>query len=77
MAININKDTIEVVMKKSTGDLRRAEPYVGEDGIYMPIHDYIYDGGPAEYKMIITKELFQEAFKEYIIKEGLNVQGKE
>lgn len=58
-------------------DIRRAEPYVAEDGIYMPVHEYFYEGVPAEYKLILTKELFQEAFKEYIIKEGLNVQSKE
>ena len=59
-------------------DLRRAEPYVDDDGIYMPVHEYVYEGVSTEYKMIMSKELFQEAFKEYILKEGLlNVQGKE
>ena len=58
-------------------DARRAEPYVAEDGIYMPVHEYFYEGVPAEYRLILTKEIFQEAFKEYIVKEGLNVQGKE
>lgn len=59
-------------------DLRRAEPYVDDDGIYMPVHEYFYEGVSTEYKMIMSKELFQEAFKEYILKEGLlNVQGKE
>ena len=57
-------------------ELRRAEPYVGEDGIYMPVHDYVYEGTLTEYKLILTKELFQEAFKEYIVKEGLNVQSE-
>ena len=57
-------------------ELRRAEPYVGEDGIYMPVHDYVYDGVATEYRLVLTKELFQEAFYEYIVKEGLNVQGK-
>ena len=59
-------------------ELRRAEPYVAEDGIYMPLHDYVYEGVVTEYRLILTKELFQEAFKEYIVKEGLlNVQSKE
>lgn len=60
------------------GEWRRAEPYVDDDGIYMPVHDYVYDGVATEYKLILTKEMFQEAFKEYILKEGLlNVQSKE
>jgi len=59
-------------------DLRCAEPYVDDDGIYMPVHEYVYEGVPTEYKMLMPKELFQEAFKEYVLKEGLlNVQGKE
>ena len=58
-------------------ELRRAEPYVAEDGIYMPLHDYIYEGVATEYQLVLTKEIFQEAFKEYIVKEGLNVQSKE
>lgn len=59
-------------------ELRRAEPYVAEDGIYMPLHDYVYEGVVTEYRLVLTKELFQEAFKEYIVKEGLlNVQSKE
>ena len=58
-------------------DMRRAEPYVAEDGIYMPLHDYVYEGVVTEYRLVLTKELFQEAFKEYIVKEGLNVQSKE
>lgn len=57
-------------------ELRRAEPYVAEDGIYMPLHEYIYDGVATEYRLVLTKEIFQEAFKEYIVKEGLNVQSK-
>lgn len=59
-------------------DIRRAEPYVDDDGIYMPVHEYVYEGMQTEYKLVLTKELFQEAFKEYILKEGLlNVQSKE
>jgi len=55
---------------------RRAEPFVAEDGIYVPKHEWIYDG-VEEYNLFMTKEIFQEAFKEYILKEGLlNVQSK-
>lgn len=62
----------------SSWEARKAEPYVGEDGIYMPIHEYIYEGTATEYEMVISKELFQKAFKEYIKKEGLlDVQSKE
>ena len=60
------------------GEWRKAEPYVAEDAIYVPIHEYVYEGTATEYQQFMTKELFQEAFKEYIVKEGLlNVQSKE
>ena len=60
------------------GEWRRTEPYVGEDAIYIPCNEYVYEGTETMYQQLITKELFQEAFKEYIVKEGLlNVQSKE
>ena len=72
-----NNDLTSILFGNLTKDLRRAEPYVAEDGIYMPVHEYFYEGVPAEYRLVLTKEMFQEAFKEYIVKEGLNVQSKE
>lgn len=58
-------------------DFRLAEPYVGEDAIYIPKHRYIYEGTTTEYEIFMKKEIFQEAFKEYILKEGLlDVQSK-
>lgn len=59
------------------GEWRKTEPYVGEDAIYVPIHEYMYEGTATEYRLFMTKEIFQEAFKEYIVKEGLlDVQDK-
>ena len=72
-----DNDLTAILFGNLTKDLRRAEPYVAEDGIYMPVHEYFYEGVPAEYRLVLTKEMFQEAFKEYIVKEGLNVQSKE
>lgn len=53
------------------GEWRKTEPYVAEDGIYVPLHEYVYEDTMAVYELFMTKEIFQEAFKEYIIKEGL------
>ena len=65
-------------MAGNFGEWRETEPYVGEDGIYVPEHEFEYEGIPTTYTMFMSKELFQEAFKEYIVKEGLlNVQSKE
>ena len=48
-----------------------TKPYICEDGIYFPVYKYIYEDKPAIYELSMPKEIFQEAFKEYIIKEGL------
>ena len=53
------------------GEWRKTEPYIGEDGIYVPKHEYTYEGAAVEYRLFMTKEIFQEAYKEYIKKEGL------
>ena len=57
--------------KENSGEWRKTEPYIGEDGIYVPRHEYVYEGTETEYELFMTKEIFQEAFKEYIVKEGL------
>ena len=36
----------------------KQDPYVGEDGIYVPIEDYVREGTTSLYRNIITKELF-------------------
>lgn len=53
------------------GEWRKTEPYIGEDGIYVPKREYTYEGAAVEYRLFMTKEIFQEAYKEYIKKEGL------
>lgn len=58
-------------LNKTFGEWRKAEPYIGEDGIYVPVHEYVYEGAATEYQLLMTKEMFQEAFKEYIVKEGM------
>lgn len=60
-----------LVKINKNAEMHRAEPYVGEDGIYMPVHEYIYEDSIADYKLFMTREIFQEAFKEYIQKEHL------
>ena len=44
----------------------KQEPYVGDDGIYIPCNDYVQEGFGSAYKMLISKELFVEAYNEWI-----------
>lgn len=48
----------------------KQEPFVGEDGIYIPVVQYAKEGCGV-YNQVISKELFVEAYNKWI-KEASN-----
>jgi len=42
------------------------EPYVDDVGIYAPVNEYTIKGYPATYKLVMTKDMFVEAYDKYI-----------
>jgi hypothetical protein len=44
----------------------RKYPYVGEDGIYKPCQEYVPEDCDVAYQMIISKEMFVEAYNKWI-----------
>ena len=44
----------------------KQEPYVGEEGIYVPVEEYVREGTMSKYRMVIPKELFIEAYEKWI-----------
>ncbi len=44
----------------------KQEPYVNENGIYMPTEEYVPEGCASFYKQLISKELFVEAYNKWI-----------
>lgn len=42
------------------------EPYVNDSGIWVPLNPYVEEGNVSTYKMIISKELFIEAYNKWI-----------
>lgn len=44
----------------------KQDPYVNNDGIYIPCEEYVPDGCASAYRCVITKEMFVEAHKKYI-----------
>lgn len=44
----------------------KQEPYVGEDGIYVPVNAYVPEGRASIYTMLMSKEMFIEAYNKYI-----------
>lgn len=53
-------------MRKSNQLYIKQEPYVGEDGIYIPLEPYAPEGLASVYKCLITKEMFIEAYNKWI-----------
>lgn len=44
----------------------KQEPYVGDDGIYVPVNSYVPAGCTGIYQLIMTKEMFIEAYNKWI-----------
>ena len=49
-----------------SGYYTKINPYVDDDGIYVPVKEYIPKGTPELYNCIITKEMFIEAYNKWI-----------
>lgn len=41
-------------------------PYVGDTGIYIPCEEYVQEGFESNYKLLISKEMFVEAYNKWI-----------
>ena len=46
---------------------RLAKAEVREDGIYIPTQEYTYEGVETKFQCLLTREIFQEAYKKYIL----------
>lgn len=44
----------------------KQEPYIDNEGIWIPVQEYIPEGYASTYRCLITKELFVEAFNKWI-----------
>ena len=47
----------------------KQNPYVGDDGIYVPIEEQVRIGMTSAYRNLIPKEVFVEAYNKYIKKD--------
>ena len=55
-------------------DYIKQEPFVGDDGIYIPVTEYVIKGSSCVYRRIITKELFVEAYNKWIKESNIECQ---
>ena len=44
----------------------KQHPYVDDNGIYVPIHEYCTESFASVYRCIMTKEMFVEAYNKWI-----------
>ena len=44
----------------------KQEPRVTDDGIYMPYQEYVPEGCASNYRLVMTKEMFVEAYNKWI-----------
>lgn len=61
---DFNADINTVFIKNPT--YIKQEPYVGDDGIYIPCQEYVKEGCSSVYRCIMTKKLFVEAYNKWI-----------
>lgn len=44
----------------------KQHPYVSDTGIYIPCEEYVQEGFESNYKLLISKEMFVEAYNKWI-----------
>ena len=44
----------------------KQEPRVDDDGIWMPYKEYVLEGCASNYRLVMTKEMFVEAYNKWI-----------
>ena len=59
---------ITVDLSKPTKNTKYIQqlPYVGDDGIYVPLEAYVSEGCECSYECVMTKEIFVEAYNKWI-----------
>lgn len=54
------------VIKLSEPVYVKQEPYVDDQGIWMPLELYVPEGCTSNYQLAISKEIFIEAYNKWI-----------
>ena len=44
----------------------KQNPYVDDNGIWMPYQEYVPEGCASAYKLVMSKEMFVEAYNKWI-----------
>lgn len=44
----------------------KQEPYINDEGIWIPTEEYVLEGYSSTYRCLIKKDLFVEAYEKWI-----------
>lgn len=69
MAVKIDLDSNSVygqLAKLKPKTYVKQEPYINNEGIWIPVHEYVEEGLESVYRCVMTKEMFVEAHNKYI-----------
>lgn len=55
-----------------SGRYIRQEPYVGDNGIYVPVNEYVPEGTESMYKCVMTRKMFVEAYEKWIKNDSIS-----
>lgn len=55
--IKLNKENVRYI---------KQSPYIDDQGIWMPINEYVPEGCASCYQLVISKEMFVEAYSKWI-----------
>ena len=44
----------------------KQEPRIDDKGIWMPVHEYVPENMVSAYRLVISKEMFVEAYNKWI-----------
>lgn len=44
----------------------KQEPFVDDRGIHVPVNEYVHEGCQSQYRCILTKEMFVQAYNKWI-----------
>lgn len=60
-------ETTKLYNAKITGrKYIKQEPYIDDDGLWVPCEEYVPEGIETAYRMIISKEQFVEMYNKWI-----------
>jgi hypothetical protein len=55
----------------------KQEPFVDDRGVYIPVNEYVREGYQSQYRCILTKEMFVEAYNKWIKNDSVSFVGQD